>query len=245
MRDLSIIENSKTESRLLADYVRKHFSQSGPISILEAGCGQNWALQLEEVTYSLTGIDVDEDALALRKQNVNDLDQTIVGDLRYLELAEHQFDLIYNAFVLEHVENAEKVLDNFYRWLKPNGVMILKIPDRDSVYGFLARHTPHWSHIFYYRHIKRCPHAGEPGYAPYPVVYDESISRAGIRRFCNKYNLELVHEVGKNNYIKEGHISGVIVKYTAMLMSVVSLGYLSWRHNDLIFIIKKAQVPHQ
>nr|WP_269468607.1 class I SAM-dependent methyltransferase [Alteromonas sp. ASW11-130] len=236
---MSIIENSKTESLLLADYVRTHFSQCDCISILEAGCGQSWALDLNGIEYSLTGIDIDEDALALRKENFDDLDNTIIGDLRTLDLPDKQYDLIYNAFVLEHIEDAEKVLNNFYRWLKPNGLLILKIPDRDSVYGFLARNTPHWSHILFYRHIKNCLHAGQPGYAPYPVIYDDSISRSGIRNFCKKYDLELIKELGKNNYIKEKQVTGWLVKYSAMLMSICSLGYLSWRHNDLVFIIRK------
>nr|WP_281358537.1 class I SAM-dependent methyltransferase [Alteromonas ponticola] len=224
---------------MLVRYIHQHFSDYNFISILEAGCGQHWALDLAGTEYSLTGIDADEDALALRKQNIGDLDTAIVGDLRVVDLPDEQFDLIYNAFVLEHVENAALVLDNFCRWLKPNGLIILKIPDRDSVYGFLARHTPHWSHVLFYRHIKQCEHAGQPGYAPYPVVYDNCISREGIRRFCRLNNLQLVTELGKNNYIKKNGLIGSIVKYGAIFLSVCSLGYLSWRHNDLIFIIRK------
>ncbi|MCW8107224.1 class I SAM-dependent methyltransferase [Alteromonas ponticola] len=239
VRDLKIIENSKVESLLLADYVRKHFSNLDHLSILEAGCGQSWALDLNGTDYTLTGIDVDEDALALRMQNSGDLNTAIVGDLRVLDLPAQQFDLIYNAFVLEHIENAVQVLNNFDRWLKPNGLLILKIPDRDSVYGFLARHSPHWSHIFYYRHVKQCENAGKPGFAPYPVVYDDCISRAGIRDYCKRNNLELVTELGKNNYIKKRRLSSLMVKYSAMLISLLSLGYLAWQHNDLVFVIRK------
>src|SRR5690606_33965359 len=132
-------------------------------SILEAGCGNSWQLKLPGVKYVLTGVDLNEDALRIRKCERKDLDGVIHGDLRTVALDADQYDVIYNSFVLEHVQQAEHVLSNFCRWLKPGGILILRIPDPKSVYGFLSRLTPFWFHVFYKRFIAGIKTAGKPG----------------------------------------------------------------------------------
>ncbi|MGH9955766.1 MAG: methyltransferase domain-containing protein, partial [Pyrinomonadaceae bacterium] len=82
--------------------------------------------------------------------------------------------VIYNSFVLEHIEDASQVLQNSTRWLKPGGIVVLKIPDPDSVCGFITRVTPHWFHVFYYRYLLGARNAGKPGYAPYTIDYRSS-----------------------------------------------------------------------
>lgn len=239
MNNLRIIPDTRRETQLIERYITATAAPGAPIRILEAGCGQSWVMQLNNIAYTLTGIDLDKDAIALRQQRFNDLDEVIIGDLRTVELEAEQFDVIYNAFVLEHVENATQVLENFTRWLKPDGIMILKIPDRYSVYGFLARHTPHWLHVSYYKYIKGCKSAGAPGHMPYPTVYDKNVSSAGIRKFCRQHNLEIKQELGKNNYLRGVSVRNQVVKLGSILLSIVSLGYLAWKHNDLIYIIQK------
>ena len=71
----------------------------------------------------------------------------MLGDLRTVCFARNSFDIIYSAYVLEHVPQTERVLLNFLDWIKPGGLIILKFPDRNSVYGFITRLTPHWVHI--------------------------------------------------------------------------------------------------
>ena len=94
--------------------------------------------------YKLTGVDIDKHALEHRKSAEKDLDDAIVADLRSVDLPSNAYDVIYNAYVLEHIDGAEQVLQKFLNWLKPNGALIICIPDRYSAYGFFAYHTPHW-----------------------------------------------------------------------------------------------------
>src|SRR5271165_4507365 len=94
--------------------IRAHARRLGrPLSILEAGCGQCWTLNLSGVEYTLTGVDRDPVALELRKTNARDLDVAIVGDLCSVELPEASFDVVYSCFVLEHVQQADVALQNF------------------------------------------------------------------------------------------------------------------------------------
>ena len=144
-------------------------NEDHPIDILEAGCGRRWPFGLT-IPFTLTGIDIDADALDIRKNEVRDLDEAIVGDLRTADLGKQRFDVIYSSFVLEHVSPADAVLENFVSWLKPGGTLILKFPDRDSVFGFITRFTPHWFHVFYYRWLRGFKDAGKPGFWPYPTT---------------------------------------------------------------------------
>lgn len=237
-----LLKDTATESRVLESWVRAQHRGSTPLQILEAGCGQKWILSLDDIEYSLTGIDLDEAALALRKQRYNDLDNAIVGDLSVASFPENSFHVIYNAFVLEHVPDAKVVLENFARWLKPGGIIILKVPDRYSVYGFLARHTPHWCHVAYYRYVKGIKSAGKPGHAPYPVVYDPVLSQAGIIRYCDTHGLSLTQGYLKNNYLRKKNLRTKLIRSAVRLCSKAVLGRLHWEHNDLILVIQKPEV---
>jgi 2-polyprenyl-3-methyl-5-hydroxy-6-metoxy-1,4-benzoquinol methylase len=130
---LRLIYNRDEQLELMERRV-KQSARPAPLRILEAGCGTMWPLRLDGVEYTLTGVDVDRHALEVRQRTARPTDRLLYGDLRTREqFAAEQFDVIYNSFVLEHVDGAERVLDNFLYWLAPGGTLILRIPDRDSV----------------------------------------------------------------------------------------------------------------
>jgi SAM-dependent methyltransferase len=136
------------------------------LAILEAGCGQKWDLDIGDGGYVLTGLDLDPEALRIRCDETKDLHAGIVGDLRTADFGQRTFDVIFNSYVLEHVPRARQVLENFNKWVKPGGLIIIMIPDPYSAYGFTSRMTPHWLHVLFYRLILGRKNAGKPGYAP-------------------------------------------------------------------------------
>lgn len=211
-----------------------------PVRILEAGCGNKWPLDLTGLSYRLTGIDVDKDALEIRKTNVRDLDEIMVGDLRTASLfPEATFDVIYSSFVLEHVDGAERVLDNFFRWLAPGGLLILRVPDRDSVYGFITRITPFWAHVLYKRHVQGVPNAGRPGFDPYPTYYDDVVCREGLHRYCRKHGWIIKYESGFAGYLPTRFLVGVLVRNLVRAVATASFGRLQWRYNNITLMIQK------
>lgn len=240
---VELVTDTSQEKAILETCIKSKAKQGETLRILEAGCGNKWQLTLKSVDYTLTGIDLDADAIALRQQKYNDLDDVIIGDLRTAELPDDQYDVIYTAYVLEHVDNVAKVLENFYRWLKPGGIIIIKVPDRDSVYGFVARHTPHWTHVLYYRWIKGNKNAGKPGYLPYPTVYDKALARSSISAYCQQQGLKVRATYGKNNYLRKKSAQDHIIRVFVQLITLFSFGKLAWHYNDLIYIIEKPAHP--
>src|SRR5688572_850169 len=162
---LRLLESHDFEKQMLERYIRENAAKNGSLNILEAGCGQTWALNLQGVNYHLTGVDVDRAALEIRKHKTKDLDEIVEGDLCTVDLRENQYDVIYNSYVLEHIDGAETVMKNFLRWLKPGGIMILRFPDRQTAYGFMTRFSPFWFHVFFKKVLMGDPNAGKPGFA--------------------------------------------------------------------------------
>lgn len=239
MTKLELLNDYKEEDDLLVHHIKGLFDGKSELKILEAGCGQHWPLKLGDIKYRLTGVDLDAEALGYRVNISKDLDEAIVADLRSLDMGSRKFDIIYNAFVLEHVENAALVLENFSRWLNPGGLLILKLPDRDSVFGFITDMTPHWFHVVYHKFVLGRKNAGKPGFGPYPTHYDRIVSRKGVRAFCDSHGFRIREERGIGSYVVESGTRARLVRFVAMAVSGLSLGRLPWKHNNLIYVLEK------
>ena len=240
MDKLTLFESREHEKGLLEGFIRGLSPVGGELRILEAGCGQYWPLDLDGVPYRLTGVDLDTAALEIRKRELNDLDEVIVADLRTVGLEPGAWDVVYNSFVLEHIEGAEPVLDRFFQWLRPGGLLILRIPDRDTVYGFMTRLTPHWVHVAFKKYVVRMPHAGEPGHGPYPTYHEPVISRRGVRGYCGGRGLKILGEWGHPFYLQGRGLRFVLMRLFVRVVNAISLGSLPWRYSNLTFVIENA-----
>ncbi len=200
---IEMLDDWFEQNRVLSSFVRSAFPTKEVVKILEAGCGTQWPLKLDGLNYELTGIDMDRNALDIRMRTHRDLHEVVHGDLRTASFPSGTFDVIYNAFVLEHVDGAEAVVDNFIAWLKPGGLLVLRIPNRDSVFGFVTRLLPFWCHVLFKKYVEGNPNAGKPGHDPYPTYYDRIVSRKGINAYCRKHGLKIEVEFASSNW---GHL---------------------------------------
>ena len=244
--ELELIDSPQRLRELLQDCLVERAAETSPLRILEAGCGRRWELELGSVDYTLVGVDVDGLALTHRKNEIGDLDEAIEADLRTASLPPASFDAVYSAFVLEHIEGASRVLDNFADWLAPGGLLILKLPDRDTVFGLITRCTPFWVHVFYARYLSRwrSADAGKAGFGPYPTYYDAVVSRAGIHDFCAKNDLVVRAEYGSNFDLAGDGLIPVAMRTVARIVGALTLGRYDHRYNDLTYILeKRAQGP--
>lgn len=194
----AIMQDPAEVRRLLADHIVASARGTGPVRVLEAGCGQCWPLPVGGAALHITGIDSDPAAMAIRREHHGDLDVAVVGDLATVDLEPAAFDVVYCGFVLEHVHGAEAVLDRLVAAVRPGGRIIVRVPDGDTAYGFVVRHTPHRLHVLYKRYVEGSPDAGKAGHAPYPVVYDEVISMRGMRNYAERSGLEILATYGTN-----------------------------------------------
>ncbi|MFB9193728.1 class I SAM-dependent methyltransferase [Actinomadura verrucosospora] len=114
------------------------------IHILEAGCGWGTGLDLGDREREVTGVDLESPELRAYTCERPDLDAWHLGDLRTVPLPPRAFDIVHASYLIERVPHAELVLDRFVAALKPGGLLLVHLRDRDTAFGFLDRTLPRW-----------------------------------------------------------------------------------------------------
>ncbi|MGH8140711.1 MAG: class I SAM-dependent methyltransferase [Steroidobacteraceae bacterium] len=225
----------------IADSIRQVAKQANrPIRILEAGCGNRWPLVLGDIDYHLTGVDLDAAALDIRCRVRKDLNEAIHGDLCSVALAKESFDVVYSAYVLEHIARADQALTNMTGALRAGGLLVLSIPDPQTARGLVTRATPFWFHVFYHRWVLNRRQAGTPGHAPYPTYYHPVIYRAGLAAFARERNLECI-AVYADTFARYGRgLGGLLFRAAARILDGLSVGHFTSRYNNLTYIFQKS-----
>ncbi|MFW9935538.1 MAG: class I SAM-dependent methyltransferase [Candidatus Thorarchaeota archaeon] len=117
--------------------------------ILDAGCGagEPVAKYLVEHGFQVTGIDVSPRILGLAKQQVPE-GEFLEGDMAQLTFPDESFDGVVSLYALWHIskEKHELVFQNFYRVLKPGGILFFNtgIHAMEGTNNFLGV-TMYWS----------------------------------------------------------------------------------------------------
>lgn len=107
-------------------------------NILDLGCGEGTRLNLLLKNNATgTGIDLSEKALEKGKKSYPKI-KFINADLETIPLKDGNFDLVYSAYVFEHLNNPEKVLDEAIRFMSEEGYLVLIAPN----YGAPNRVSP-------------------------------------------------------------------------------------------------------
>lgn len=100
--------------------------------IIDLGCGTGYYLFLLSnlpIKLKLTGFDNDKRAMDEGKDSLkNKKIEYVVGDLHKMPFKEESLKKALLSEVLEHVENDELVLQEIFRILKPNGVLVVSTP---------------------------------------------------------------------------------------------------------------------
>ena len=96
--------------------------------ILDAGCGAGVPIAkfLVERGFSVTGIDISTKMLEIARKQVPEA-KFIEGDMTKFSLPDESFHGIVSLYAIIHVprEKHEQVFQNFYRLLRPNGILFL------------------------------------------------------------------------------------------------------------------------
>jgi 2-polyprenyl-3-methyl-5-hydroxy-6-metoxy-1,4-benzoquinol methylase len=100
-------------------------------TLLDLGCSAGGFLAgLRNSAWTLYGIEMSE-AVA-RKAHAKSGASIFVGDILDAPFPEASFDAITCFHVFEHLYQPREVLAKVYKWLKPNGIFYLMVPNIDS-----------------------------------------------------------------------------------------------------------------
>ena len=209
------------------------------IAILQAGCTMaedlgTDALRAAGVRLAVSMIDEDSEVTraAVAHQGMH---EAILGDLRTVPLPPRAYDIVQCSSLLGRIENAELVLDRLSGAVKPGGLLLLRVRDRDSAAGFLDRCLPGLARRFIWR--KRQP--GEPG--PYAAVYERVASARGIQAYATAHGLVIAERAvlgGLAGGLPRGPYGYLAAQ---KLVAWLSRGRLTPAHEDVLYVIRKPE----
>jgi hypothetical protein len=158
-----------------------------------------------------------------------------LGDLRAAALHPRSYDIVQCVRLLDRIRHAELVLDRLVAALKPGGLLLLQISDRDCAAGFLDRVLPNLSRRQLWR--KRQP--GRPG--PYPAVYEPLTSVRGVYDYARLRGLVIAERQVRGG--QAGSHGGTPRWYLTVqrLVARLSRGRLTDAHEEVLYVMRKPE----
>ena len=211
------------------------------LAVYEAGGGSTSFLPPDVVRRSdITVVDIDEEQL--RKNDY--ADRTILGDIQTYRFAPESFDLVISYNVLEHVPDVEAALTGFFDSLKPGGIVLIAAPNPNSLSGVVTKYTPHWFHVWFYRHVRGDMDAGKPGEAPFPTFFHPLVSLSNLDAFAKTHGFEVIYcrEYESPRFPEmraRKPMLAALVDATAAVVNCLLLRKTDVRHGDYHVILRK------
>lgn len=116
---------------------------------LDVGCGVGNALATARSEgWSCVGVEISEEAAAVARSRGFEV---LVGDAEEVDLGDEEFDLVRCAHTLEHLTDPAHVLAKLARAIKPDGEIVVVVPNRRSLTSLLFRR--YWYHLDVPRHL--------------------------------------------------------------------------------------------
>lgn len=175
---------AETMRLILADYFGSERIAS--LDILDVGASLGVIdNHLAQYFHSVTGIDIDERAIAHATTTYREQENLAfsIGDAMDIPYEGSQFDIVVCSQVYEHVPNAEHMMSEIFRVLKPGGICYFAAGNRLSI------HEPHY-HLPFLSIIPRpLAHAyiRLSGKAPY--YYEKHLSYWGLRALAKRFEI--------------------------------------------------------
>jgi len=225
----------------LSEAVAQTLRGKTAFSVLEAGCGSLTNLQLPNGG-RITGIDISQKQLARNAA----LDETILGDLQTFRLPTDQYDCCVCWDVLEHLNDPVSALRNLVQATKPGGVMVIAIPNRNSLKGLITLMTPHSFHVWVYRNIYNRKDAGTDDRGPFKTFLKEAISAKALKKFAKSHGLtEERFVLYTSTLISSGYARApVLFSFYGFLVNALklcSLGFYDGNLTDIALVWRKGQ----
>ena len=214
---------------------------AGELAIYEAGGGSTSFLPLSVLRRAhVTVVDIDEDQI----RNNNYAQETILGDIQSWRFAPGSFDLVICYNVIEHVPDVEAALLGFTRALKPNGLILIGAPNPRSLSGVVTKYSPHWFHVWFYRHIRGDAKAGLAGCAPFPTHFHPLVTLSNLEAFAEQHGLQMIY---RKQYESPRYpemrrrmpVFAALVDAAAKAMNFLLPGKGDVRHGDYHVILRK------
>jgi SAM-dependent methyltransferase len=211
------------------------------VAIYEAGGGSTSFLPLNVLRRAhVTVVDIDEDQI----RNNDYAQKSILGDIQTCRFPANSFDLVICYNVIEHVPDVEAALLGFCQSLKQNGLILIGAPNPRSLSGIVTKYSPHWFHVWFYRHIRGDKNAGLPGCAPFPTHFHPLVSLPNLEAFAKQHGLQTIYRKQYESprypeMRRRKPLVAALIDGAAKAMNFFLPGKSDVRHGDYHVILRK------
>jgi SAM-dependent methyltransferase len=211
------------------------------LAIYEAGGGSTSFLPLDVLRRAhVTVVDIDEDQI----RNNDYAQETILGDVQSHRFDPGSFDLVICYNVIEHLPDVEAALLRFCESLKQGGLILIGAPNPKSLSGVVTKYSPHWFHVWFYRHVRGDRKAGLPGQAPFPTFFHPLVTLSRLEAFAAAHGLQMIYrkEYESPRYPEmraRKPAFAALIDAAASVMNFLLPGKSDVRHGDYHVILRK------
>ena len=227
------------------DYVYQSLGR--PVTVLRAGCVTPLTelgldrLSQDGFEISVAAVDVDHsrkprtDYSFEPRPEIEIRGEVTVGDLRAIPLPPRSFDVVHCSLLLDRISHTQLVLDRLAAALKPGGLLLLRIRDRDCAAGVLDRRLPGlvrralWARLY----------PGQPG--PFPAVYEPTASGRGIVAYTLMRGLVITQRKTARTLPHQPERLVRILSVSRGLIALLSRGRVTDAHDEMLFVIRKPE----
>uniref|UniRef100_A0A7C5V1B6 Class I SAM-dependent methyltransferase n=1 Tax=Caldicellulosiruptor owensensis TaxID=55205 RepID=A0A7C5V1B6_9FIRM len=201
-----------------------------PKIILDAGCGNglySFYLARTFPNAKIIAIDIDEEQIERNKdKNTFSNIEFIKADLRKLDFNE-QFNLIICIDVLEHIVEDLKVIQNFYKSLSKNGLLIIHVPAFPRDYNIFVKEYHQKDHV-------------RDGYSEYEIINLLKYNKFKICKVLRTFNFfgSLAWDLGFIVYNRNKYLFFVLFPFL-LLLSKLDRFSSKKKGNGILVLAKK------
>lgn len=219
---------------------------AGEVAVYEAGGGAASYLPAALLKRArVTVVDIDPTQIF----NNGYAETRICGDVQTHRLPAESIDLVTSYNVIEHLPEVDAALSCFAEALRPGGLLLIGAPHPRSLSGLVTKHSPHWFHVWFYRHIRGNERAGQPGEAPFPVHYHPLVLPSRLKAFMAAHGFETVYERVYESprfaelRVRHRALAAVVDGVTGLVNALLG-GRVNLRHGDYHLVLRKRAASH-
>jgi SAM-dependent methyltransferase len=211
-----------------------------PVSVLRAGCltplGELGLGQLRASGFEIAVVTVEQDGSHFAgRAGESTAGDVRIGDLRTVPIPPRSFDIVHCALLLDRIPHVELVLDRFTAALRPGGLLLLRIRDRDCAAGLLDRLLPRWARRRLWARLE----PGRPG--PFPAVYERAASDRGVQAYIQKRGLVITRRETARTWPDGPDRVSRAVSAARGLISWLTRGRMTDAHDEVRYVIRKPE----
>lgn len=222
-------------SQPVRDYVYQYLGR--PVTVLQAGC----VTPLDELGLDklrASGFEINVVTVEVDRPCLEPADSGVdvrVGDLRTIPLPPRGFDVVHCSLLLDRIKHVALVLDRLGAALRPGGLLLLRIRDRDCAAGFIDRKLPGWARRAVWTRL----YQGQPG--PFPNVYEPTASARGIAAYMLMRGMVIDRRRAARTLPSEPQRLSRGLSAARTIVALGSRGRLTDDHDEVTFVIRKPE----